>query len=191
MDLGAVESNKDIPNMVNPIFKNIIYHNYLIDDNGNIWSKKHKKFLSPYSNPDGYLQVRLFENKKGTTVRIASLVAYTFIGQPPKNMKQPTVDHKDGNRQNNHISNLRWMEHKDNISIRLNKKNSGGRGEKNIKAELTKSQVKEICLLIELKTLSFTDIANKYNVGKTAISNIANRFTWTFISKDYPLRDKI
>lgn len=176
--------------MVNPIYKNITYHNYLMDDNGNVWSKKHKKFLIPYPTKDGYLQVRLFEDKKGKTLRIASLVAYTFIGQPPKGMKQPTVDHKDGNGQNNHVSNLRWMEHKENISTRLNKKNSGGRGEKNVKARLTESQAKEICSLIGLKTLSFASIANKYNVGRSTISNIAHRLTWAFISENYPLRDR-
>lgn len=176
--------------MVNPIYKNITYHNYLIDNSGHIWSKKHKKFLSPYPTKDGYLQVRLFENKQGTMIRIASLVAYTFIGQSPGDMKKPTVDHKDGNRQNNYFTNLRWIEHGENAATRLNKKNSGGKGEKNIKARLTEKQVKEICQLIGLKTISLAKIANKYNVGKSTIANIAQRQTWAFISKDYPLRDK-
>ena len=82
-------------------YKDKIFTNYLIDEDGNIWSKKHKKFLTPCPNKDGYLQVRLFQNKIGETRSIASLVMYTFNGEPPIDMEEPTIDHIDGNRINN------------------------------------------------------------------------------------------
>ena len=174
-----------VSNMVNPIFKDIIFYNYLIDENGNIWSKKRKRFLVPYPNKDNYLQIRLFKDKKGISVRIASLVVYTFMGAPPLTMKSPTVDHKDGNRQNNHISNLQWLEHSKNASSRLNKKNSGGRGEKNVKSKLTENQVKKICELIKEKKMFYTAIAKQYGVSKSTISSIAHKTTWSFIANDY------
>jgi len=49
------------------------------------------------------------------------LVAIFFIGPPPVDLKDPTVNHIDGNITNNHFTNLEWMERGKNSSIRLNK----------------------------------------------------------------------
>lgn len=52
---------------------------------------------------------------KDGTVRdwlVARLVATTFLGSPPEGF---TVNHKDGNRFNNHIDNLEWLSIGDNI----------------------------------------------------------------------------
>lgn len=46
------------------------------------------------------------------------LVACAFLGEP-KNKKM-TVNHKDGNRQNNHIDNLEWLSLADNIRHAFN-----------------------------------------------------------------------
>ena len=43
---------------------------------------------------------------------VARLVAITFLGNPPDGY---TVNHKDGNRLNNNISNLEWLSLGDNI----------------------------------------------------------------------------
>ena len=54
---------------------------------------------------DGYLKVRLVCNDKDTTKRVHRLVAETFIDNPDN---KPTVNHKDGNKLNNHVDNLEW-----------------------------------------------------------------------------------
>ena len=171
-------------------YKDKIFTNYLIDEDGNIWSKKHKKFLTSYPNKDGYLQVRLFQNKIGEIRSIASLVMYTFNGEPPIDMEEPTIDHIDGNRINNNKNNLRWLPKKINTSQRIYKANSGGKGENNIKAKLTDKQVKEICVLLGEKQLSYSQIANIYNISKSQVAAICQRRNWTHISKNYQLRDK-
>ena len=54
---------------------------------------------------NGYFYVDLYKNNQGVKAPVHRLVAEAFIPNPEN---KPTVDHKDGNRQNNSISNLRW-----------------------------------------------------------------------------------
>lgn len=56
------------------------------------------KFLSPY----GYLRVKM--NNK--SVQIHSIIAELFLGERPENL---VVNHIDGNKLNNHPSNLEYV----------------------------------------------------------------------------------
>ena len=53
-----------------------------------------------------YKQVSLWKENKGTSYYVHRLVAEAFIPNPED---KPEVNHIDGNRQNNHISNLEWV----------------------------------------------------------------------------------
>lgn len=86
--------------------------NYLIDEYGNIYSKRFKKLLNPKHNHDGYLRIQIWKNNKCEFVSVHRLVAETFIENP---LNKPFVNHKDGNKQNNHVSNLEWCTQKENI----------------------------------------------------------------------------
>lgn len=54
---------------------------------------------------DGYLSVHLRDDQKSSHPSTHRLVALAFI---PNIENKPTVNHKDGNKQNNNISNLEW-----------------------------------------------------------------------------------
>lgn len=56
-------------------------------------------------NNDGYPSVRITHRGNVKTTRVHRLVAETFIPNP-KNSE--TVNHIDGNKTNNHVSNLEW-----------------------------------------------------------------------------------
>ena len=58
-----------------------------------------------------YPQVSLWKNNIGTTFYVHRLVAETFIPNP-KHL--PEVNHKDGNRSNNTVENLEWVDSKGN-----------------------------------------------------------------------------
>lgn len=56
----------------------------------------------------GYSTVMLSKNNKLKNAKVHRLVAEAFIDNPDA---LPEVNHKDENKQNNHVSNLEWCEH--------------------------------------------------------------------------------
>ena len=174
---------KMMKDMVPICYKNVKEGLYLIDEYGNIYSNYKKDYLTPTKDKDGYLKIKLSggsrENK--CYVRIATLVAWSFIGAPPTTIKDPTINHKDGNILNNHYSNLEWVERSKNSSIRFNK----GQGKLNHEAKLTEEQVHEICNLLINTNISYQEICDKYNIAKSTISSIKNQKSWINITKQY------
>ena len=70
------------------------------------------KYLKHKLDRYGYPIIRLTTiDRKAVTRTIHRLVASTFIPNP-NNL--PTVNHKDGNKENNNISNLEWCTCKEN-----------------------------------------------------------------------------
>lgn len=174
---------KMIKDMVPICYKNVKEGLYLIDEYGNIYSKYKKDFLSPSKDKDGYLRIKLSGGSRNNKcyARVATLVAWTYIGPPSSLIQDPTINHKDGNILNNHFSNLEWIERSKNSSIRLNK----GIGENNHEAKLTEQQVHEICHLLIDTNLSYQEICNKYNITKSTISAIKTQKHWKDITKQY------
>lgn len=88
------------------------YPGYKITRNGQVWSEKSKRFLKLRSDR-GYLRIYIYGlNGIRRNVRIHRLVAETYLPNP-NNLK--TVNHIDGNKSNNDVSNLEWLSHKDNM----------------------------------------------------------------------------
>lgn len=163
----------------------ILTNFYQIDEVGNIMNIKTKKYVKPHPDKNGYLHLMLCTNErlsngehKRKDYRIATLVIKTFVGEAPKTMLDPTVDHKDGNVLNNHYSNLRWMERGVNSSIRKNK----GTGSQNHEAKLDEHDVVRILELLQEGKLSFKQIGTIFGVTKSTINNIARGKTWKHVS---------
>lgn len=89
------------------------YPNYLVFDDGRVYSNITKKFLKP--NLSGhYYTVELFYAKgKSKRLLIHRLVAKAFI---PNHNNFPQVNHKDENKLNNHVENLEWCTAKYNMN---------------------------------------------------------------------------
>jgi len=91
------------------------YSKYDIYEDGRIFSHRSEKFLRPsVTIPYGYWQVFLHHDD-GWYCRwwkVHQLVLRVFIGPPPPGHE---THHKDHNRANNHLSNLEWVTHRENI----------------------------------------------------------------------------
>lgn len=163
-------------------YKDVKIGKYKIYKYGNIWSKYKRGYLKQLKDKNGYLIVCLSVNKKVRyTARVATLVANAFLGSPPQDMKDPTVNHKDSIKTNNYYKNLEWMERGKNSSIRNNK----GAGILNHEAILSDIQVKEICHLIITTSLTFEQIGELFGVTKHTIHNIAQKKNWKEITQSY------
>lgn len=86
---------------------------------------KQDYFLKQTKTNAGYLKVILIRNSKRTNKNIHRLVAETFIDN---SNKLPCVNHKNGNKQDNRVENLEWVNFKQNIehAIRNELKKSRG-----------------------------------------------------------------
>lgn len=182
MDLGAVDDKIIINNIIlYPLDVLNIKNYYYISKNGDIYSKIKQRFLHPSKNKNGYLRIELVLNDNTRKeFRLAQIVLYKFKGEPPKDMLDPTSEHKDGNINNNSINNLMWLERSINSSIRKNK----GQGELNHEALLTEQQVIEIAELLQ-QNFHVKEIAQKYNVDISTISSIKNKKTWRHLTLNY------
>lgn len=79
--------------------------NYSISDDGEV-RKDATNYILKQSLQQGYKFVTLLINGKQKRMRVHRLVAETFIPNPEN---KPYVNHIDGKRDNNNLSNLEWV----------------------------------------------------------------------------------
>lgn len=92
------------------VWKNIKgFEHYQVSRNGRIKSLRLGRMLKPSINHGGYLYVRLNGSRHKKVHRI---VAEAFIPNP---YLKPTVNHRDGNKQNNSVENLEWATYSENL----------------------------------------------------------------------------
>lgn len=88
---------------------------WLISEDGQVMHRTTGKYKKPVQNNCGYYQYHFCNVLTGEKkwLKIHRLVAITYIGPPPTPKHE--INHKDGNKGNNHYSNLEWVTHRDNI----------------------------------------------------------------------------
>ena len=155
------------------------YPDYMISDSGRIVSLKsgYERVMKPTKCTNDYLIVGLYIGKKQKLLGVHRLVASHFLQKDPN---RPYVNHKDGVKYNNNVSNLEYCTAKENTKHSWDNKLSKPQpGESNGYAKLTEKQVLEIREIGRTKTLS--EIASMYNICYANVSNILNRHIWKHI----------
>jgi hypothetical protein len=103
------------------------YPNYIIYNDGSVWSKRSKKFLKHSKDSYGYYRVNLYDNTSTGTCKhfkIHQLIAICYIPNPDN---KRCVDHIDRNIINNSIINLRWCSVAENLkNTKQHKDNKSG-----------------------------------------------------------------
>lgn len=126
----------------------------------------------------GYRRVSLNTGKQRNTYPVHRLVAITFVGECPDEME---VNHKDGNKSNNHYSNLEYLSHRDNCQHSfdvLGRK--APRGEGSGVSKITEDDVREIrCLYASGVTQR--EIGERYGLTHVAVGHITRGKTWQHV----------
>jgi len=74
------------------------------------------KVIKQRLDDDGYPTITYGKMNRRKSMRVHKVMALTFLEKPyDYNKVTYDVDHKDNNRQNNHISNLQYLTHVDNV----------------------------------------------------------------------------
>lgn len=71
------------------------------------------RILSPSTDGKGYMFVYLSKYDKPTMKKVHRLVAFAFITNEKPDLYN-AINHKDGNKKNNHFSNLEWCNNSKN-----------------------------------------------------------------------------
>lgn len=129
------------------------------------------KILNPVKTRLGYLQARLYANKKGKWFSVHALVLMAFVGPRPEGYEGC---HKNGISGDNRLENLYWGTHLQNMKDR----STHGR----TRSILTESQVREI---VKLKgTASLSKIGAMYGVSGITIHDIFSGRSWRDVASE-------
>ena len=135
------------------------------------------RVLVPFVRPNGYAQILLYQGGQRRRFGVHQLVALAFLG--PKPSPQHEVAHLDGQRLNNHVSNLAWLlpiendAHKDLHGTRL-------RGSQIHSAKLVEAQVVLIRQALAVGIRQCV-LAQTYGVSDSTVSLIARAKTWRHV----------
>ena len=136
-----------------------------------------ERIVKPTIGTNGYLKVSLRCSGKRYTRNIHRLIALTFIENPNK---YPCVNHIDGNKLNNDISNLEWSTYSGNIQHAYdNGLTIPAKGEH--RSNLTNDDVLRILTMKE-KGETLKNIAKDFNVSASTISDIVSGRTWSHLT---------
>ncbi|KPM67592.1 hypothetical protein HB13667_05985 [Pseudomonas putida] len=136
----------------------------LVDSLGRI-RQKSARDLRPTRKSNGYLHVSLQLNKRQRTLHVHRIVLEAFVGSCPEGLE---ALHRDGDKSNNQLSNLRWGTHIENCADRTRHGTSGH--------ILSLEQAQEIRSFKGVMTQS--DIAQRYGVSQVLISKIHRGKLW-------------
>ena len=142
-----------------------VWDNYEVSNLGRVrslnWRNSGKvKVLKQHDNGKGYLQVALSGGGTTKYYLIHRLVVNAFIPNPNNYVE---VNHIDENKSNNHVDNLEWITHKENM-------NHGTRTERSTKIRSKKIR----CIETNEIYNSMAEVERKLGLNQGSISRVCN-----------------
>jgi hypothetical protein len=145
---------------------------YLETSNGKCVFKR-GQLIKKCNHTGGYHLVMLHNNGITKNKFVHRLVAESFLDN--KSGKR-CVNHLNGNKKDNRVSNLEWVSHKEN-SIHAFKNDLNVSGSRHPNSVLVEDDVKKIRIMLDM-SLSESKIASYFNVNRVTINRIRNKTSW-------------
>ena len=125
----------------------------------------------------GYFRTNLSKDGVNRTVKVHRIVAEAFI---PNHENKPTVNHKDGNKQNNCVENLEWATLSEQQKHAYSNDLNSNRGEHNPAHKLATTDVEWIRkhYIPRDDVFGATALAKRFNVHRKTIGRITTNQSW-------------
>lgn len=151
---------------------------YEVSNEGRVRNARTGYIMKKRLNVDGYVKATLTINYKAKDFGVHRLVAKAFI---PNKENKETVNHIDGNKENNHISNLEWLDRHEQLehAYKLGLKKPD-RGCNNCNSTLTEEQVRFIRehYIPRSKEWGTVALGKMFNLNNATIGDIVRRETY-------------
>lgn len=165
------------------IWKEIIgYPKYFVSNFGRLKSTKNNKetYLTGGKTKTGYTFFCLYNNKKDhIQMYIHRLVGIYFIRAP---LIGECINHKDGNKNNNNVTNLEWCNHVENMKHGYKNKLIISKGERNGMAKISEKDALDIISRV-LKKERYKSIIKDYQISAKSVSDIFCGRTWKHLNR--------
>ncbi len=155
---------------------------YQVSDQGHVKSLNYRgsgkaHVLHPILNRKRYLIINLYKNHHMQQFLVHRLVALAFYG--PSTL---TVNHIDGVKTNNHLSNLEYLTVLENIEHghRIGLCSNQAKGERCGNAKLTETTVREIRSR-RASGESLKPLGKSFEVDVSVISLVSRRLAWKHV----------
>lgn len=152
-----------------------------ISNSGMIRNALTKKLIPHCQTKNGYLKTNIFHQGKRYSKLIHRIVIREFLFDSTMQ-----VNHIDGNKHNNNLSNLEYVTQSENIKHAFLIGIQNHKGEKNPAHKLTAADVREIRKLSEERKISQRKLARMYSTSQGNISKIINRKKWSCVEEAFP-----
>jgi len=169
------------------------YEGFYINKNGELLKKpteKHErnihgkfsfytkyKIYKPYPKAE-YLQFNIVVNGESTTLKQHRALALAFIPNPNNHTQ---VNHINGDKHNNNLSNLEWVTPSENVLHSYRIGLASNKGERHPLSLLKDQDVREIRELLSDKKLKQHQIGALYGVKHDTISRIKTGSHWSHV----------
>lgn len=150
---------------------------YEASTGGHVRNAKTKRVLKEFVGKDGYLRTQF----DGKTRLVHRVIAKTFIDNPDN---LPEVNHINGNKSDNSISNLEWCTRNENLKHAYKHNLRNAKGTNNARSKLSEEDVRYIRknYIKGDKVYGGIAMSKKFNVAHQTISAVVSGQNWKIIS---------
>ena len=145
---------------------------YEITIDGRVINIHTGKPVKPQINGTGYYRVGIGKKLKF----VHRLVAQKYLPNPDN---LPQVNHKDGNKLNNHVDNLEWVSNRENSLHAL--RNGWMRIEEN--HQFAKLDRESVSFIKSHPEMTRKELSEMFNISPHTISDIRTGKTWKTVEK--------
>ena len=149
-----------------------------ISECGIVRNVKTKAIKSQYVSSTGYYLVSISKNNKSKPHKVHRMLAKAFIPNPNE---YGCVNHIDGDKLNNNLSNLEWVNHLQNMQHAFRTGLVNNSGVRNGMAVLNDEKAAEIKRMLKEGKMSQQKIADSFGVSRGCVLKIHIGETWRHV----------